>query len=211
MNKIAKILSFLSLTLVCLFCSSNHTFAIDSTYVIKSGDKLTIRVAEQETLSGAYTVYSDGVLEFPHIPDGIWAKGLTYGELAEKIKEKLEEDLFYHATVKVTPYRKSDVTQNSQSLKGGIVYVHGMVNRTGVVEIPKGEVLTASKVIIRCGGFKDFANRRGIKLIRKSPATGKTETIVLNMINIIHKGRLDEDVPVQDGDMIVVPEQFFNF
>jgi polysaccharide export outer membrane protein len=178
---------------------------------ILKGDRLTIKVLEQEDLNGAYTVYSDGVLEFPLIPKGIKAAGLTHEELATKIKEGLEEEYFYNATVIVTPYRKGDTSISRLKTKGGIVYVYGRVSREGVVKIPNDEVLTVSKVIIRSGGFKEFANRKKVKLIRRSAATGKSETTVLNMVNIIDKGQLEKDVPVQNGDIVVVPEQFFNF
>jgi protein involved in polysaccharide export with SLBB domain len=66
-------------------------------------------------------------------------------------------------------------------------------------------------VIIRCGGFKDFANKKRVKLVRKFQATGKAQTTYLNMVEIIDKGRMEKDITVRDGDYIVVPEKFFNF
>ncbi|MFH1664974.1 MAG: polysaccharide biosynthesis/export family protein [Candidatus Omnitrophota bacterium] len=178
---------------------------------ISEGDKVTIKVAEQQGLNGVYDVEADGKIEFPLIPERIEATGLTYSELAGKIKEKLEEKYFYHATVSVLPPVSGFVPHTSASSKGGTVYVSGLVARQGALKLPAGEEMTVSKVIIRSGGFLEFANKKNVKLIRRSPVTGKVETKELNMVDIIEKGKLDEDVEVRDGDTIVVPEQFFNF
>ncbi|MEI8349006.1 MAG: polysaccharide biosynthesis/export family protein [Candidatus Omnitrophota bacterium] len=179
--------------------------------VIAKGDKLTIKVLEQEDLNGAYTVSSEGAIEFPLINERIPAVGLTYDELAQKIKEKLEEKYFYKATVIVSAFTGEEIRTNNASSVGGVIYVYGMVGNPGAINIPEGEVLTVSKVLIRCGGFKDFANKGRIKLIRKSQATGKAQITYLNMVDIIDKGKVEKDIVVRDGDLIVVPEKFFNF
>lgn len=178
---------------------------------ILRGDKLTIKVMEQEDLNGNYTVNSDGAIEFPLINEHIPAEGLTHEELAAKIKEKLEEKYFYKATVTVQTFTGQDIFASSQAPVGGVIYIYGMVNSPGALTIPEDEVLTVGKVIIRCGGFKDFANKKAVKLVRKSQTGGKPQTIRLNMVEIIDKGRIDKDIAVRDGDLIVVPEKFFNF
>ena len=175
------------------------------------GDKLTIKVLEQEELNGVYTVSSEGSLEFPLIDEAIEAEDLTHNELADKIKEELEKEYFYQATVIVKPFTEGDIDTMVSEVKGGVVYIYGMVNSPGVVQIPEDETLTVSKVIIRSGGFGDFANRKKVKLIRKSPVTGKAETTIVNVVNILHRGKLEEDRVVQSEDIIVVPEKFFNF
>ena len=95
--------------------------------------------------------------------------------------------------------------------KGGVIYVYGQVGSPGAVQLPENEILTVSKVIIRCGGFRDFANKTHVKLVRKNSASGKPKTMIVNLVRVIDKGKLDEDVVVKDGDYIVVPEKFFNF
>lgn len=207
-----KYLALLSLTCF-IFCVSSIVQAEDipADKVISPKEKLTIRVLEEEAISGPYDVRSDGTLEFPHISK-MKVTGLTYTQLAQKIKEELEKELFYQATVTVSAYKKGDISLiQTPTSQGGLIYVYGLVNRPGTIDIPRDEVLTVSKVIIKCGGFQTFANKRGVKLVRKSPTTGKVDTTVLNMVRIIDEGRLEEDLVVHDGDMIVVPEQFFNF
>jgi polysaccharide export outer membrane protein len=179
--------------------------------LITRGEKLTIKVLEQEDLNGTYTISSDGTLEFPLISEHIVAEGLTFEQLAVKIKEKLEEKYFYQATVNVYFFTGEEAVFSSRAPIGGVIYIYGSVNSTGAITIPENEVFTVSRAIIRSGGFRDFANKKRVKLIRKSQATGKPQVTYLNMVDIIDKGKLEKDIVVRDGDYIVVPEKFFNF
>lgn len=189
-------------------CSLGFT---QSEYVIKEGDKLSIQVLEQSELDGTYQVSPEGFLSFPLIQEPLQACGVTYDGLASKIKEALEKDYFYKATVIVSAFNGIDVTKQASVTGGGVVYVYGQARSTGVIDIPENEVLTVSKVIIRCGGFQDFADKKKVKLIRKSPSDGKSQITIINMDRVITKGKSEEDIVVKDGDVIVVPEKFFNF
>jgi polysaccharide export outer membrane protein len=185
--------------------------SLDISKKIVKGDRLTIKVLEQEDLSGAYTVSSEGTVEFPLISERITAEGLTFEQLAAKIKEKLEGKYFYQATVIVSPFTGEETAFSSRASIGGVIYVYGAVNNTGAMIIPENENFTVSRAIIRSGGFKDFANKKKVKLIRKSQATGKTQITYLNMVDIIDKGKWEKDIIVRDGDYIIVSEKFFNF
>lgn len=212
---------FKIITIGCCFFGTSVFAQANTPGTISSGEKISIRIAEQEDLSGTYAVSSDGTIQFPLIPEKISVAGLTYAECADILKNALEKSYFYKATVSVNHSDVADVTpeipspsiQNipTASMLAGVIYVYGKVNNPGVITIPEGEVLTMSKVIIRCGGFAQFANSRKVKLVRKNSATGRTQTIIVNLHNVIEKGKLDDDVVVRDGDLVVIPEQFFNF
>jgi len=206
LGKICKISVFIVFMMVL------NIYAQETSPVtIAKGDKLTIKVLEQGDLNGAYSVSSDGTLEFPLITDRIKADGLTYDELAAQIKKKLEESYFYKATVNVSLFKGEEFGAESANQAGGVVYIYGMVGSPGAIRFPDDEILTVRKAIIRSGGFQNFANKRKVKLVRKSQVTGKSQIIILNMVDIIDKGKIEKDVALRDGDMIVVPEQFFNF
>ncbi len=207
-----------ALCLIIIFSAGIFTVYSQESINIRilRGDKLSIAVLEQEELNNNYTVDSSGQLEFPLITDPIYAEGLTCNELASQIKEELEKNYFYQATVIVKPVEEEEIEvvvpeDKPEDKKQEVVYVYGMVGSPGVIKIPEGETLTVSKVIIMSGGFKEFANRKSVRLTRKSPATGEAETTIVNVVNILHKGKLEEDIVVCDGDIIVVPEKFFNF
>src|SRR5439155_9644624 len=85
------------------------------------------------------------------------------------------------------------------------VYITGQVRNQGPLDIPPDETFTVSKAIMRAGGFADFANRRKIKLIRKK--ADSTQTIIVNVDQVVNKGRIDQDPIVEAGDTIIVPER----
>ncbi|HZC34840.1 MAG TPA: SLBB domain-containing protein, partial [Chthoniobacterales bacterium] len=91
----------------------------------------------------------------------------------------------------------------------GRVYVTGEVVKQGPLDLPADEKLTVSRAIIQAGGFADFANKRKVKLIRK---TEKGETVaIVDVAEIINKGRLDQDQLLQAGDVILVPARLINW
>ena len=56
-----------------------------------------------------------------------------------------------------------------------VVYVMGEVNTPGAVPL-KGS-MTVLQALAVAGGFKDFANKGGIKVLRKTPGSDRVETI----------------------------------
>ena len=75
----------------------------------------------------------------------------------------------------------------------------------GPQEIPADESYTVSKAIIKAGGFRDFANKRKVKLTRKG---GKD--FVIDLKRVIEEGHTEEDVVLQPDDQIYVPQRLIN-
>ena len=94
----------------------------------------------------------------------------------------------------------------------GKVYLVGPVRVPGPLEVPSDETLTLSKAILRAGGFTDFADRRNVKVTRKSAVPGQEdETFAVNVAEILEKGKTDTDMPLEPGDLIYVPEKVIRF
>jgi protein involved in polysaccharide export with SLBB domain len=85
-----------------------------------------------------------------------------------------------------------------------IVEVQSQVNKPGKYTLPTGAVLTDA--LTAAGGFTRFATPSLIRLTRKT-TTEKPDILRINY-DRIGKG-IDKDVPLQDGDIIVVSEVFF--
>ena len=88
----------------------------------------------------------------------------------------------------------------------GKVYVYGAVKGQGPPEIPTDETYTVSKAIIRAGGFGDFADKRKIKVTRKSG-----QDLVIDLKRVIEQGHTEDDVVLQPDDQIYVPQRLVNF
>jgi phage tail protein X len=93
----------------------------------------------------------------------------------------------------------------------GKVYLDGAVRQAGPQEIPDGEVLTVCKAILQAGGFSDFADKRKVRLIRHETSEQGARTTLINVGDILEKGQTEKDVPVQAGDIVVVPVKSVSF
>lgn len=175
---------------------------LDATRRLASGDTLSYRVVEERRAPVPLIISESGELEIPLI-GRVPAAGRTCKDLAQAIKPLLEHEYFYKATVIVGLY--------AARAKGrGHVYLTGQVHQQGAIEIPPDERFTLSRAILKAGGFSDFANKRKIRLVRKG-ASGATETTIVDLLPVIHRGQLDKDPELQPDDTIIVPEKFISF
>ena len=86
------------------------------------------------------------------------------------------------------------------------VFVDGAVTKPGQVESTMSRPITLLHAIARAGGLTERANLKGVHVLRKA-ADGTQVRIPVNLRDI-RKGKAD-DVPLEDGDVVVVPETFF--
>jgi len=178
---------------------TNSMTVLDDKKKIGPNDFVSFRVVEdRDNESQRLRVNDNGELEVPYV-GLVPASGRTCKELAYSVKSLLEREYYYHATVILA---LDHVSEKSR----GKVYVYGSVKGQGPQEIPPDEVYTVSKAIIRAGGFGDFADKKKIKLTRKSG-----ETVVVNLKRVIEEGHTDEDVTVGPDDQIFVPQKLVNF
>lgn len=178
---------------------TNSMAVLDDKKKLGSNDYVSFRVVEdRDNESQRLRINDSGELEVPYI-GLVPAAGRSCKELAYSVKAALEREYYYHATVIIAVDHVSEKSR-------GKVYVYGSVKGQGPQEIPPDESYTVSKAIIRAGGFGDFADKKKIKLTRKSG-----ETVTVNLKRVIEEGRTDEDVVVQPDDQIYVPQKLVNF
>ncbi len=89
---------------------------------------------------------------------------------------------------------------------GNIFYVLGEVRKPGAYYLD--QVTTAIGAIALAGGFTEKAAPNRTKIIRKHK-DGKQETIVVDLNDVIKRGRKEKDVLLSADDVIIVPESFF--
>lgn len=166
------------------------------------GDRVSLRIVEERRVPISLFVTDSGEMEVPLI-GRVVAKGKTCKQLAYELKPILEKEYFYKATVIIG-------VDSISTRSRGKVYITGQVRNQGGLELPADESLTVSQAVLRVGGLADFANRRKVKLVRKKP-DGTSETRLIDLAEILDKGRLDKDVVLEPGDLINVPERLINF
>ena len=168
------------------------------------GDRVSFRIVEDRREPIPLIVTESGEMEIPLI-GRVGAVGKTCKSLAREIKPLLEKEYFFQATVIVG-------LDSIGTKSRGKVYLTGQVRQQGGMDILPDEELTVSKAILRAGGVADFGNKKKVKLIRKKAgAPNGTTTTVIDVSEILEKGRLDKDLVLEPGDLIVVPEKLINF
>ena len=183
---------------------------LDEKHKLVTGDVLSFRIVEdqedpRETLDPKppLPVTDSGDVEVPYI-GRFPALGKTCKQLAAEIKVALEKKYYYQATV--------ILALNQVTKSGGRVYLVGQLRASGAVEIPGDEVFTLSKAILRAGGFTEYADKKRVKVTRKADsASDKTTTIIVNVNDIFEKGRMENDLKLDPGDLIFVPSRLITF
>ena len=172
--------------------------ALDDKKKLGSNDYVSFRVVEdRDNESQRLRVNDNGELEVPYIGP-VPAAGKSCKQLAHDIRAALQKDYYYHATVILALDRVSEKSR-------GKVYVYGSVRGQGPQEIPADESYTASKAVIRAGGFGDFANKR-----KDQGHAEDRPGFTVDLKRVIEEGHTEEDVVLQPDDQIYVPQRLIN-
>jgi protein involved in polysaccharide export with SLBB domain len=167
------------------------------------GDRISYRVVEERKPPVSLVVVDSGEVEVPLI-GRVKAEGHTCKQLAFQVRQPLEKEYFYKATV--------ILSLDMASVKSrGRIYISGFIRTQGPMELPTDETLTLSKAVIRAGGIAQFGNGHKVKLTRKKAgAGGETETMEIDVDAIIYNGKSEKDVELKPDDSIVVPRKIIN-
>lgn len=106
------------------------------------------------------------------------------------------------------PLQKGDIffVPSSANQVREQVYLLGEVNKPGAVSLRSGPNATVARLILEQGGVTSFANPGKVQIQRTAP-DGSKKTLVVDVGRILKEGSFEEDVPLQDGDVVIVPEK----
>jgi polysaccharide export outer membrane protein len=168
---------------------ATNALAQDPNYTVKPGDMLSISVWKEPDLQRPALVRPDGSFSFPLVGE-VDAKGKTVADLNKTLSQRLQKYI-------------SDpvVTVSIQEIKGNKVYVIGQVNRPGeFIMNPSVDVMQALSM---AGGTTPFAALGDIVVLRRT-STGK-QALPFRYNDVIKGRRLDQNIDLQAGDVVVVP------
>jgi polysaccharide export outer membrane protein len=156
-------------------------------YRLGAGDKLRIEVYKDPQLSQSLQIRPDGKITLPLVGD-IPAVGLTPLELRDRISAALKD---YVTNPVVTVIVVEALASN--------VYVMGEVLKPG--PLPLAGPLTVLQALAMSGGFKDFANTKDIRVLRRTPSG--VQTIRFNYREAVRGD--SPPVYLRAGDTVIVP------
>lgn len=167
--------------------ATNAGGAAAADYRLVSGDKLRIEVYKDAQLSQSLQVRPDGKITMPLVGD-IPAAGKTSMELRDSIAASLKE---YITNPTVTVIVVETVPQT--------IHVMGEVKAPGPQ--PLTTQLSMLQALAAAGGFTDFANRKAIRVLRKT-TNGGTTTLNFNYKDAVKTGA--QPFYLQPGDIVIV-------
>lgn len=134
---------------------------------------------------------------------------LESGDLQQDIVLRDGDQVFIPTVAEVDPTSSQNLASATfaptptQPLRIAVV---GEVNRPGPYTLASnGTVPRVSNAIQEAGGITQQANVQNIVLRRVSP-TGTETSIALNFWELLQTGDLSQDLPLQEGDTIVIPQ-----
>lgn len=155
-------------------------------YVIGAEDVIFVRVWREAELSGQFSVRPDGKISLPLINEVV-AAGLT----PEKLSAKIAADLSACCMV------KPEVTVSVQQVNSKKYYIQGEVQKPGAY--PLLVPTTILEALVNAGGFREFANKKKIIILRK------TERLRFNYNEVIKGKNPEQNTLLRPGDQIIVP------
>jgi polysaccharide biosynthesis/export protein len=161
----------------------------DDSFVIGNDDVLAINVWKEPDISRAIPVRSDGKISLPLVGE-VQAAGLTPLKLEKDIAGRLKN---YISEPEVTV-----IVQQVNSQKFNVL---GQVARPGSYAIANSP--TVLDAIALAGGFRDFAKKKSIYILRQGP--GGDSRIAFNYKDVSQGKNMSQNVKLQPGDTIIVP------
>lgn len=165
-------------------------------YLIGPGDTVNIIVWRNPEISMSVPVRPDGKITTPLVED-LPASGKTSTVLARDIEETLSKYLQQPVvTVVITGF----VGPFSEQIR-----VIGEAAQPQA--LPYRENMSLMDVMIAVGGLTDFAAGNRARIIRSIDGSQQQFRVRLN--DLIRDGDISANVPMYQGDVLVIPESYF--
>jgi len=167
-----------------------RTARADETFIIGNDDVLAINVWKEPDLSKQIPVRSDGKISLPLIGD-IQAAGRTPAQLEIDITDRLKSF--------ITDPQVAVIVQQINSLKFNIL---GQVTKPGSYPLTAGT--TVVDAIATAGGFRDFAKKKGVYVLREGNP-GNEFRYAFNYEEFVKGKNTKQNIMLKPHDTIVVP------
>ena len=162
----------------------------DNAYVIGADDVLSINVWKEPDVSRSVPVRSDGKISLPLVGE-LQAGGQSPRQLEQEITQRLQS---YISDPEVTV-----IVTESKSQR---INVLGMVARPGTYLLTGSA--TVLDAIAMAGGFKDFAKKKSVYVLRAGP-DGTQKRIPFNYKEMIKGVNPEQNIKLMARDTLVIP------
>lgn len=174
--------------------------------VVEAGDKLDIMVLEDPTFSGQFVVRESGDLILPKV-GRVRVAGMSLAGAESAVRNRIQQDQIKDATVIVERTQRMAQAGFAERPKM-LVFLTGAVARPGqhLVAMNDRDGLTAYEALLIAGGPTPYADQRRAYILRKA-ADGRRDRIPVDFRALSRAEA--SDIPIQQGDVIFLPERRF--
>ncbi len=167
---------------------------VDQGYLLGAGDKIKLDIFSVPEYSGDYQVLADGTLNLP-LAGSVTVQDMSLKDASAAISKKLSEWL-----------TRPIVTVSLLASRPINVAVSGEVTRPGsyTTTLTEGGIPTLTKMLQLAGGMSQSADLQRVQVVRRS-GIGGTQTRTVDLRQLLRTGDISQDLPLRDGDSIVVP------
>jgi polysaccharide export outer membrane protein len=171
--------------------------APEESSTVGPGDVFTLTIVSEGNIPAEYQVRQDGSVMLPFLKS-MHVEGMEPEQIEDLIRTRLIAEKVLQDPIVILRMKQ----YNSKHIT-----ILGQVSRPGA--FPYGSGLTMIQAISMAGGFNSIARRGQVSLKRKLKKGDKTvtRTVVVNVDSIIEGDA--QDIPLQAGDAIYVPERVF--
>lgn len=168
-------------------------------YILGPGDTLTIFVYRSPELSAAdLPIRPDGRVSLPLVPDVV-AAGRTPTALAREIEGQLRSFV-----------REPNVTVMVRSFQGPANRQIRVIGEAALpMSTPYREGITVLDVMIGARGLTRYAAGNRASIIRRDADGARSGAIPVRLSDLLRGGDISQDVAMQPGDTLVIPQGWF--
>lgn len=177
-------------------------------YLVRPGDRVTVEVLQDADLNRTVTVLPDGRFSFP-LAGTVRASGRTIGQIQSAVSAAISSNFQSPPDVFISvepddreePVR-SVVPEAPETIN---IYFLGEIGAPGPKQLLEGT--TILQALSASGGFTNFAATKRVQLRRTNAHTGLQSVYEINYEALANGAQLRNDVALQEGDVILVPER----
>ncbi len=154
-------------------------------YRLGPDDVIGIQVWREADLSRELSIRPDGRITLP-LAGELKAADLTPAQLGEEITKALTQFI-----------NNPQVTVTVLAVRSKRYYISGEVGRPGAY--PLASPITVFEALTMAGGFRDFANKKRIIIVRGA------KRFKFNWNEVVKGKNLSQNIQLESGDQILVP------
>ena len=164
--------------------------------LVRPDDVLELDVHEDASFNGCYEVRRGGYIIVPAL-GRVSVAGKTMADAEVEVSKALESTQLQHAGVRIQKLGNGPINARP------VVFLAGEFKRPGPFTLNAGTKPTLLNLILACGGVSGRADLTRVKVTH---GVGKDSVIKeVNVQKILGGSGLEADIPIDNGDVILVP------